>query len=111
MEKKHNLILCKIRHKPILLENIFPYTTNRPLIFPFLINNDSELKKGIQNSYKSLKKKNSYSEELNRIFQQFKIYRIIAEKNLLEYLFDLDKTISYVFKYSNKRSLFFQNYF
>jgi hypothetical protein len=112
MEKKQNLILKKIRHKPILLEKIFPYTINRPFIFPFLINSDSGLKKGIQNSYKSLKKKNNFSEEMNKVFHQFKIYRIIQEKNLFEYLYNFNKTISFI--YENKKKSdgnFFRSYF
>ena len=37
-------ILNKVYHKPIILKFIFPFTDERPFIFPNIINKDQILK-------------------------------------------------------------------
>ena len=80
----NELILNKIKHKPLLIEKIFPFTTKRPLIFQILLKSDLTLKDSLKNAFKSLKKNNNLDNETNEIFYKFKAHLIMFEKNLYE---------------------------
>ena len=71
--KKQNYIsiLNRIKHKGLLLENVFPFGINRPFILPYLLNNDYILKLSMKESYKSLKTVNNFSDEINKYFYKF----------------------------------------
>ena len=106
----NKLILNKINHKPLLIEKIFPYTINRPLIFQILLKNDISLKESLKIAFKSLKKNNNFDNETNEEFYRFIDYRLIFEKNLNEeYLINID----YILKSSNELIYFnfFRRYF
>ena len=79
----NELILNKINHKPLLIEKIFPYTINRPLIFQILLKNDISLKESLKIAFKSLKKNNNFDNETNEEFYRFIDYRLIFEKNYI----------------------------
>ena len=80
---KTTLILNKIKHKPLLLKNIFPFTDERPCIFPYLIDKDKLLKKGLKKSFVSLKKDNNIS-EINIIIFKYITYRLLFETKYYE---------------------------
>ena len=106
----NQLILNKIKHKPLLIEKIFPYTTNRPLIFQILLKSDLSLKESLKNTYKSLKKHNNLGIKTNDIFYKFKSYRILFEKNLFEkYLINLEYILDYLRNCSYQ--IFLDSYF
>ena len=106
----NKLILHKINHKPLLIEKIFPYTINRPLIFQILLKEDLSLKKSLKIAFKTLKKTNDLNGETNETFYRFISYRLIFEKNLYEeYLINLDYILN-TFKNSFYFN-FFQRYF
>ena len=87
----NELILNKIKHKPLLIEKIFPFTTKRPLIFQILLKSDLTLKDSLKNAFKSLKKNNNLDNETNEIFYKFKAHLIMFEKNLYEeYLLNIN---------------------
>lgn len=73
-------ILNKIKNKNIILERIFPFLSNRIIILPLLINKDILLKTSLKNIYKSLRKNNGLSEEINDTFFRFKAYRMMQEE-------------------------------
>ena len=108
----NELILNKINHKPLLIEKIFPYTINRPLIFQILLKSDISLKESLKIAFKSLKKNNNFDNETNEEFYRFIDYRLIFEKNLYEeYLINIDYTLkslknlsyySFFMRYFNK---------
>ena len=107
------LILNKIVHKQIIIEKIFPYALDRPFIFPYLINNDIILKSKLKNSFKSLKKKNSLSKEVNDIYYKFIFCRLLYETNFNKYITDIDYTTKYINnnKIYNKTIITFYFYF
>ena len=80
---KTHLILNKINHKPILLINIFPFLDERPYIFPYLIDKDKLLKKGLKKSFVSLKKDNNIY-EINIIIYKYITYRLLYETKYYE---------------------------
>ena len=106
----NKLILHKIYHKPLLIEKIFPYTINRPLIFQILLKYDLSLKESLKSAFKSLKKSNNLDDETNETFKRFISYRLIFEKNLYEkYLLNFDYILN-----SFKEDIYFnfiQRYF
>ena len=106
----NKLILHKIKHKPLLIEKIFPYTIDRPLIFLILLKRDLSLKESLKFAFKSLKKNNNCDDEVNKTFERFISYRLIFEKNLYEkYLINL-YSILYSLRY-HSHSNFFKEYF
>ena len=52
------LIFNKIKHKPLLLFRIFPYTIKRPFILTYLIENDPALKNSLKKTINRIKTKN-----------------------------------------------------
>ena len=102
----NKLILRKINHKPLLIEKIFPYTINRPLIFLILLQRDISLKESLKTAFKSLKKTNNFDNETNETFNRFISYRLIFEKNLYEkYIINY----SFIFGYIKKD--YYYNFF
>ena len=83
-------LLNKIKHKPLLIEKIFPFTLNRPFIYPFIVDHYPLLKFELRATYKSLKKNNKLSNDINKIFIKFIIYRILYQSNFDLYLQNLD---------------------
>jgi len=109
----NKLILHKINHKPLLIEKIFPYTINRPLIFQILLKSDLCLKESLKIAFKFLKKNNKLGDETNETFNRFISYRLIFEKKNLyeEYLINLDCIIKFIENGKFLNLYFFQNYF
>jgi len=106
------LILHKINHKPLLIEKIFPYTINRPLIFQILLKSDLSLKESLKIAFKFLKKTNKLDDETNEAFNRFISYRLIFEKKLYEeYLINLDCIIKFIENDKFLNLYFFQTYF
>ena len=54
-------ILNKIKHKPTILKFIFPFSDERPFIFPYIVNKDQTLKKNLKSAFISLRKDNNLS--------------------------------------------------
>ena len=106
----NKLILHKINYKPLLIEKIFPFTINRPLIFQILLKEDLSLKESLKIAFKTLKKTNNLNDETNEPFYRFISYRLIFAKNLYEeYLINLDYILNTL--ENNFYSNFFQTYF
>ena len=104
---KRILILNKIKHKPIIIEKIFPYALKRPILFPYLINNDIILKLCLKNTYKSLKKNNNLSKEINDIYYKFIFCRLLYETDFNESI----TNIEYITKYIKENKLYnYNNY-
>ena len=98
---KRILILNKIKHKPIIIEKIFPYAIDRSFIFLNLINNDYILKSCLKNSYRSLKKNNNLSKEINDIYYKFIFCRLLYDTNFKEYI-----NIDFITKYIKENKLY-----
>ena len=102
----NKLILRKINHKPLLIEKIFPYTINRPLIFLILLQRDISLKESLKTAFKSLKKTNNFDNETNETFNRFISYRLIFEKNLYE-----EYIINFSFIFGYIKNAYYYNFF
>ena len=76
--KNYISILNKIKHKPTLLKFIFPFSDERPFIFPYIVNKDKLLKKQLKSNFSSLRKDNNLS-EMNTIIYKFVSYRLLSE--------------------------------
>ena len=98
-------ILNKIKHKPLLIDKIFPFTLNRPFIFPFTVDHYPLLKFELKTSYKSLKKHNKLSDETNKIFLKFIIYRILYQSNFNQYLQNFDYIMQFNYYFANSSNL------
>ena len=59
------LILNKIKHKPLLFDQIFTLVGIRPYIFPYLIDSDSIFKKHLKNTIEPMNKKNDLMKNIN----------------------------------------------
>ena len=68
LKKKINL-LCKIKHKPIIITKIFEYTLKRPFILFQIIEKSKYLEEKIQ--HLELSKLNDFSKETNNIYSLF----------------------------------------
>lgn len=83
-------ILNKIKHKQILLQSIFPFTDERPFIFPYILSKDQYIKKDLKKAFGSLQKNNKIS-EMNTIIYKFVSYRLLSETVITDYYnFSLD---------------------
>jgi len=76
------LILNKIKHKPLLLNQIFTFVCNRPYIFPYLIDSDSILKKQLKNTIEPMNKKNDLMKDVNENICKYIIFRLLYETNI-----------------------------
>ena len=100
-------ILNKIKAKQLLIEKIFPFAYNRPIIIPYLINNDFTLENTMKKSYKSLKKNNKFSAKINEIFYKFINFRKKYEENFSQkYLDDIEYIKSQLQNFKNGATLF-----
>ena len=79
-------ILNKIKHKPILLQSIFPFTEERPFIFPYILRKDKYIKKDLKKAFSSLQKNNNIS-EMNIIIYKFVTYRLLSETKITDYYY------------------------
>jgi len=89
-EIKRISILNKIKAKQLLLQTIFPFTYNRPMIIPYLLEKDLLLENSMKNLYKSLKKTTNFHPKLIKYF----IHSLISEKNIEKILLKNIWTIS-----------------
>jgi len=106
-EIKRISILNKIKAKQLLLETIFPFTYNRPMIIPYLLEKDLLLENSMKNLYKSLKKNNKFSSETNQIFHTFIDFRKKYRENFAQkYLDDFGYIKSHLFDFKEGESLF-----
>lgn len=83
-------ILNKVKHKPILLKIIFPFTDERPFIFPYIINKDQILKKQLKSVFGSLRKDNNLS-KMNTIIYKFVSYRLLSETIIIDFYISWNK--------------------
>lgn len=83
-------ILNKVKHKPILLKIIFPFTDERPFIFPYIINKDQILKKQLKSVFGSLRKDNNLS-KMNTIIYKFVSYRLLSETIIIDFSISWNK--------------------
>ena len=92
METKINYLsyLSKIRHKGIIIEHIFSFIKNNPLILLDLIRYDKNLKLKLTNSFNSLKKSNKLSLDLNENINIILIYRKFIENYNFELSLDYE---------------------
>ena len=84
------LIFNKIKHKPLFLFRIFPYTIKRPFILTYLIENDFALKNSLKKTINRIKTKNFQKESIDDIYK-FVIYKLMKEIDILslgKYMFD-----------------------
>ena len=72
-------VLNKIKHKPILLDNIFPFIEKRAMIFPFLINSDLFLKEKIKPIIEPASVNNKLSKNINDNICRFIFSRLLYE--------------------------------
>ena len=72
-------VLNKIKHKPILLDNIFPFIEKRAMIFPFLINSDLFLKEKIKPIIEPASVNNKLSKNINENICRFIFSRLLYE--------------------------------
>ena len=77
-------ILNKIQNKPIIIQKIFSFSLNRPLILYYLVSNDNHLKNRLNNLFSDVKKEqNDLGEEFCQnltTYSYFKdIINIISE--------------------------------
>ena len=72
-------ILNKINHKPIIMENIYSFSQNRPYILLHLISNDLLLKSSMKNTFDNAKKVNNLSKDINDNINNYIFYRKILE--------------------------------
>ena len=80
----YNSILQKIRHKPLIVSNIFSYVKDQPYKFMALIEKDITLKNSINSLFFNTKSNNKLSEELNENIRLIKTYskiRSIIKEN------------------------------
>lgn len=103
-------ILNKIKAKQILIEKIFPFTYNRPMIIPYIIDKDLILENSMKSSYKSLKKKNLLSSEINSIFHNFIDFRKKYKENFSQKYLDDFEYIKSQFKYFQRNGDLFMFY-
>jgi len=76
------LYLNKIKHKPLLLDQIFTFVSNRPYIFPYLIDSDSFLKKHLKNTIEPMSKKNDLMKNVNENICKYISFRLLYETNI-----------------------------
>ena len=76
------LILNRIKHKPILLDNIFSLVSRRPYIFPYLIDSDPILKKHLKNTIEPMNKKNNLMKNVNNNICKYISFRLLFETNI-----------------------------
>ena len=74
----YNSILQKIRHKPLIVSNIFSYVKDQPYKFMALIEKDITLKNSINSLFFNTKINNKLSEELNENIRLIKTYSKIS---------------------------------
>ena len=77
---KRIFILNKIKYKPIILDNIFSFSLNRPYILLNMISNDKILKEAMKKVFDNTKVKNQLSNELNNNLYNYIKYRKYYEK-------------------------------
>ena len=77
---KRIFILNKIKYKPIILENFFSFSLNRPYILLNMISNDKILKEAMKKVFDNTKVKNQLSNELNNNLYNYIKYRKYYEK-------------------------------
>ena len=77
---KRIFILNKIKYKPIILDNIFSFSLNRPYILLNMISNDKILKEAMKKVFYNTKVKNQLSNELNNNLYNYIKYRKYYEK-------------------------------
>ena len=77
-----SLIFNKIKHKPLLLFKIFPYTIKRPFILIYLIEKDFALKNSLKKTINIIKTKNFQTESIDDIYK-FVIYKLMKEIDIL----------------------------
>ena len=84
--KAYTLILNRIKHKPIIIERIFPFLLNRPCILDNLISKDDILKKKLNQIFSNVKKKsNRLGEEFCKSLKNYSLLKDMKQK-LNEYL-------------------------
>ena len=83
-DKTYISIFNKIKPKQILLQSIFPFTDERPFIFPYIINDDQNIKKNLTKAFSSLHKHNSIP-GMNTIIYKFVSYRLLSETKINDY--------------------------
>ena len=104
------LILNKIKHKPIFLDQIFAFVCKRPYIFPYLIDSDSILKKNLKNTIEPMNKKNDLMKKVNDSIYKFISFRLLYETNINTGEIDDISLKNYLFKHiSSEPSMI--NYF
>ena len=83
-DKIYISVFNKIKPKQILLQSIFPFTDERPFIFPYIINEDQKIKKNLTKVFSSLQKHNSIP-GMNTIIYKFVSYRLLSETKISDY--------------------------
>ena len=62
-------LLCKIKHTPIIITEIFNFSLSRPFIFPYLISKSKKLQDKISNF--QIVKYNNFPIEINKFYEKF----------------------------------------
>ena len=90
-EQHYNSILLKIKHNPLIVENIFSFIKYSPSKLLTIINEDKNLKKSLNSSFSTIKIKNNLSKELNEnihliiLYKKFEaIFNIQFNRNIFE---------------------------
>ena len=91
---KKNSILNKIKHLPIILFEIFPFTTDRPIILPNLIENDYLLRNRVKKSLNRINKKYMPSKSIYYT-QKFIVYKYMEGIDINIFLKNINKSIKY----------------
>ena len=97
-QKNVSTILNKIHHKPLIMEQIYSFTQNRPYILLHLITNDFSLKASLKDVFDHAKKDNYLSKDLNTNICFYKTYRKEYEQFKDKY----NEIKSNIFNYNEK---------
>ena len=79
-KSKYNSILQMIKHKPLIVEHIFPLIEKEPYKFLDLIEKDNSLKESINSLFFGMKNKNLLSQELNNNIQLILLFKYFQEQ-------------------------------
>ena len=101
-------ILNRIKHKPILFDNIFPLIEKRPMFFPYLIDNDLILKEKLNPIIEPASINNKLSKNINDNICKFILSKLLYEINFEPIKKDIkDKIINH----SNEDNSFLPTFF
>ena len=114
-QKDKVYIINKVKHKPLILENIFSYSKNRPFILFNLIIGDKFLKSSLTKTFQKSQKKNELTKDLNINILNYISFRKIYEnltisiKNIENNLLKENNQLNSIIEKKKNYKHFFEN--